>query len=300
MAKRLLVTGGGGFVGGWVVALAGGDWALHATRRTPAPNGRADAVWHTLDLSDAERLADTLRAVRPTAVVHAAAMADIDRCEQQPELAERVNVGVTAEIARYCADSGARLVLLSTDTVFDGRRGMYREDDPPQPVNVYGGTKVRAEQAVATTLPGAAIVRLSLVMGLPILERGNSFLARMLDAWREGKPVRVPSDEVRTPVDVVTLARAILELASGGTAGIVHVAGNDRLPRDEMARRIARRLGVDESLVLPTSGATPGRAPRPRDVSLDNARARRILQTPMLGLEEGLDLALSTRRGEER
>lgn len=292
------MTGAGGFVGGSVLAQGCAGWELHAIHRGPASGEIPGARTHTLDLLDCDRLRSALAEIGPHAVVHCAALADIDKCEAEPDLAYRVNVLATAEIAAYCAATGARLVFLSTDTVFDGLRGMYREDDQPHPVNRYAETKVRAEEAVLTTAPGAVVARLSLVMGLPALAAGNSFLVRMLASWRDGKPVRVPADEVRTPIDVVTLSLALLELARGDHAGLVHLAGNEAVSRYEMAQRIARRLCIDERLVEPTHGAVPGRAPRPPDVSLDNSLARRILKTPMLDLDEAIELALAARQGE--
>jgi dTDP-4-dehydrorhamnose reductase len=139
------------------------------------------------------------------------------------------------------------------------------------------------------------VARLSLVVGLPILGAGNSFLARMIAAFKEGRTVAVPEREVRTPVDVLTVGKALLELAGSGHHGILHLAGRDRLNRLEMARRIAARFGYPEQLAVAQSTATsPGRAPRPRDVSLDNAKACAMLRTQMLSFDEALSLILKT------
>jgi len=170
---------------------------------------------------------------------------------------------------------------------------MYREADATGPVNFYGETKARAEEVVKTETPAAAVARLALVMGLPFFEGGNSFLARMIASMEQGREVGVPEDEIRTPVDVVTLGRALLELAGNDYAGFIHLSGNERINRYEASVRIAARLGLPRALVVSkNSGGIPGRAPRPRDVSLDNSIARSVLNTPMLGLEDGLDLVL--------
>jgi dTDP-4-dehydrorhamnose reductase len=105
----------------------------------------------------------------------------------------------------------------------------------------------------------------------------------------------MPENEIRTPVDVVTLGRALVELAGNDFTGILHLAGNTRLNRYEMAVHIAARLGFPRVLVKPTdSNAMSDRAPRPNDVSLDNSKAKRVLATPLLSLPEGLDLVLET------
>ena len=294
--RKLMITGGRGFVAGSVIAQAAGvGWEVHAISRGGGLAGGGDAQWHSFDPGDAGALARWFAQVRPDAVIHAAAMADIDRCEAQPAEARAVNVELTAALAGWCARFGARLVLCSTDTIFDGERAPYREADPPGPLNEYARTKVEAERRVMDAGANSVIARLSLVIGLPVLGAGNSFMARLISSLREGRNVAVPEREIRTPVDVITVARALLELAGGTTTGIVHLAGNDRLNRLELSRRIAARLHLPTQGVVPADPASmAGRAPRPRDVSLDNARARSVLATPMLGLEEGLSLVLGS------
>ena len=236
-----------------------------------------------------------LHEIQPHAVIHTAAVADIDLCQAQPELARAVNVNFTRMLAALCAETEARLVFCSTDTIFDGEHAPYSEADVPGPVNLYAETKVEAEQLVNRLGAQAVIARLSLVVGLPVLGAGNSFLARMIAALKRGRPVSVPAHEVRTPVDVITAGRALLELAAGNHSGIYHLAGHSRVGRLEMARAIALRFGFSQDLII-SQGAdtTPGRAPRPRDVSLDNRKACTLLNTPMQTLDEGLSLILET------
>lgn len=287
-SRRLLVTGGNGFVAGSVLAQAGGDWDVHAVSRGAA-TAEGGWRWHRLDGLATDDWADLLRRIRPTAVIHTAALADIDFCEANPDAAWAVNVGLTATLAGLCGAEGIRLVFCSTDTVFDGERAPYREDAVPEPQNHYARTKVEAERCVAAMGDGGLIARLSLVIGLPVLGAGNSFVARLLSALEAGRQVAVPEREVRTPVDVVTLGRALIELAGGGHSGVFHLSGTERLNRLELSRRIAAAFGARSDLVVPVDPATMvGRAPRPRDVSLAHARARQLLATPMLDLDAGL------------
>jgi dTDP-4-dehydrorhamnose reductase len=236
-----------------------------------------------------------IQEVQPQAVIHTAAMADIDFCQAHPEAARAANVDFTRAVADLCADAGARLVFCSTDTIFDGEHAPYSEADVPGPVNFYAETKVEAEQLVDRLGAQAVIARLSLVVGLPVLGVGNSFLARMIAALKQGRTVSVPAHEVRTPVDVITAGRALLELAAGNHSGIYHLAGHSRVSRLEMARAIALRFGFPRDLIIAQGAATNlGRAPRPRDVSLDNRKACTLLKTPMQTLDEGLSLILET------
>jgi len=297
-AKKLLVTGCGGFVGGAVVHQARGPVELHAVSRGAPLRHRQGLAWHTLDLLDAGEVDRLFKEVSPDAVIHAAARADIDFCEANKDIAREINLGVTEHLARLCQERGARMIFMSTDTVFDGKKGYYIEEDPPGPLNWYAETKVAAERSVAGLAGNWVVVRTSLVVGLPVLSAGNSFLSRMLPVFESGKELGVPDNEVRSPIDVVTLARALIELAENNYVGYLHLAGNDIMNRFEMVQRIAAKLGLPQRLVVARNPVDiPGRALRPLDVSLCNRKARSLLETPMQGLEAGLNLALSAKKG---
>lgn len=293
---RLLLTGAGGFVGGSVVAQAGPEWEAHALTRGGAPLERDNVRWHALDPLNFDALDRAVRGIAPDVIMHAAAIADIDFCEAHRDEALRVNVEWTRRMAALAVELGARFLYLSTDNAFDGEHGPYAEEDRPVPANFYGRTKVMGEEITSALAVPWVIARVSIVMGLPLGGAGNSFLSRMLAKWEKGEAVGVPPVEVRSPVDVVTLGRVLLELAGNDFTGFIHLSGNDILNRCDLVRRIAKRLGYPEDWVVPNDPVLlPGRAPRPRDVSLSNAKARRALRTPMRGVEDGLDLILSMR-----
>ena len=301
MTCKLMVTGYGGFVAGSVVwqALRDEQWEVCALSLVEPSEERDRFRCIQFDLCDAAALAAAFKQVQPDAVIHTAALADIDFCEAHREEAERVNVGVTKELSQLCAGQGAKLIFCSTDSVFDGTKGTYSEEDEPHAVNFYADTKIRSEAIVREEAPGSVVTRLSLVMGLPVLGSGNSFLAKMMRALQDNQPVKFPKNEIRTPVDVITLGRAFLELAANPFTGTLHLAGNTRLNRYDMACRIAERMGYSRDLVVATdSNAMIGRAPRPNDASLDNTKARRVLHTPMRSLSEGLDLVLEAKEAQ--
>jgi dTDP-4-dehydrorhamnose reductase len=293
MKRKLLVTGAQGFVAGSVLAQAGPEWEIHAVSRGAPPEATGPFAWHCCDALNPSQLEHLFWQIQPDALIHTAAIADIDVAEQSHDLARKVNVGMTSTLVDLCYENGCRMVHCSTDTVFDGEHAPYSEEDAPKPVNFYGRTKVEAEQLVAPLGPLGVIARLAIVLGLPVMGAGNSFLTRMIQSLREGKGVVVPVQEARTPVDVITAGRALLELAAGGHTGIFHVAGNERLDRMDMAQRIVARLNLDSTLLKPQTPADlAGRAPRPRDVSLNNERTRAMLRTPMLDFDDALSLVL--------
>ena len=292
---NLLVTGGNGFVAGSIIRQASPNWEVHVLTRGEAPMVRPGLQVHQLDLRDTHQLADIFVRVRPDAVIHTAAVADIDFCESHPTEAGSVNVGLTRCLAGLCAACHARLVFCSTDTVFGGEDAPYDEKSTPGPLNCYALTKVQAEDAVRQSGAQSVVARLALVVGLPVLGVGNSFLAKMLAKLRAGERIEVPFREIRTPIDVITLGRALLELAESNITGTIHLAGNESISRFDMALRIASRFGLDSDLVAPCdTPKIPGRAPRPRDVSLSNARARAELRTPMHDLADALNIIVQT------
>lgn len=291
MSKKILVTGASGFVGGSVLHHAPADWAVHACSRSPIAGAPANVTHHAFDLADKAKTAEVIAAVKPDVILHIAAIANIDYSEANQAETASVNTETTGRLARLAAEHGARFIFCSTDNVFDGVDGFYNEDALVSPVNFYGRTKVAAEVLAHEALENCVIARVALVIGLPILGSGNSFLIKMEENLREGKEIQIPENEVRSPVDVITLGKCLLELANNDFTGTINLAGSTCLNRFDMAKRIAAKLGYSESLVIPTnSNALEGRAPRPNDVSLDNALAKDTLKTPMRDLDEALDM----------
>ncbi len=291
--KKLLVTGFGGFVAGSVIAHAKESWEVHTVDKIDVPVALGNVKYYSLDLLDDERLKSLFQKINPDAVIHTAAMADIDFCQSNQDIAEKINVGITEALADLCRVNGAKMVVCSTDTVFDGKKGMYIESDSPNGINFYAKTKIEAEKIVGS-LNNGVVTRLSLVMGLPVMGSGNSFLARTIEKLKIGESVKFPANEVRTPVDIITLGSSLVELAGNDFTGTMHLASNTKINRYEMACQIADKLGYSKDLIVATDSNTmEGRAPRPNDASLDNSLAKKTLKTPMRSLMEGLELTMS-------
>ena len=296
MAKRVLITGAGGFVAGSVVAQAGPEFEVHGVSRKPAPEEKPGVSWHIVDPLDEAALTAVVRTVAPEVILHVGANASIDYCKAHPEEAFQVNTVWTERMCRLAESLGAKLIYCSTDNVFDGKKGLYSEDDPTNPVNTYGVSKVKGEEAVRACGAPWVIGRISIVMGLPMLGDGNSFISRLLPAFEKGEAVGVPNNEIRSPVDVVTLGRALLELAGNDWTGAIHLSGSDVIDRCDLVRKVAIRMGYDPAWVEPTDPTSiPGRDERPLDASLSNALAKQVLRTPMVGVDEALELIFAGR-----
>ncbi|MFE3456527.1 SDR family oxidoreductase [Nocardiopsis aegyptia] len=269
----VLVVGGSGFLGREVVrrASAAGH-RVAATYRTREPDeAGADATgaaWHALDVRDRRRVADLVAAVRPDVVVNAA--------YRQSDWETTANGA--AHVAVAAAESGARLVHVSSDAVFSGSAVHYAETALPDPVSPYGAAKAAAETVVGAVCPDAVIARTSLIIG-----DGGSVQERRVRALATGEGNGVLfTDDVRCPVHVGDLAAALVELAWSDHAGVHHVAGADAVNRHELATLIARRDGLDPA-ALPSGRRADTDLPGPFDVRLDCTATQRRLRTVLRG-----------------
>ena len=252
MSGPLLVTGGSGYLG------------RELLRQSPGAIGASRGTGVRLDVRDAAAVRAELDSLRPAAVIHTA--------YRQDDRATTFDGAVA--VAEAAAAARARLIHLSSDLVFDGENDApYTEEDEPNPITAYGRDKADAERAVLEAHPGALVVRTSLLYGG--VEPGPQ--ERMA---ADPKAVFF-TDEIRSPVHVADLAAALLELAGGAQAGILHAAGGDALSRFEFACLLARR---------PVRGISLAESEhvRPRDCSLSSARAGELLRTRLRGAREVL------------
>jgi dTDP-4-dehydrorhamnose reductase len=227
-------------------------------------------------------------------VVHAAAETNVDLCETDHEHARRINVDGTANVAEGCAAAGARMIFISTDYVFDGVKGNYAETDQPNPVSFYGLTKLEAERLVTSKLANALIVRTSVLYGWHPSKL--NFATWIINGLRGHQNLRVVRDHINSPTLADNLATAIRAAIERGSEGVLHVAGKDRISRFDFARRIAKRFGLDESLLVPVEMRDLNWvAKRPRDSSLDVGKAERELGVKLLEVDRGLEEMLSSR-----
>ncbi len=249
---RILVTGSTGFLGPHVLA------AIAAAGHVPLATGRrgTDAA---ADLLAGGMVAAVVQALQPDLVVNLAALAKLQDCEREPELADRTNAWLPE---RFAERFGARLLHVSTDLVFDGASAPYAVSSPVAPCSVYGASKARGEERVRAH--GGRVVRLPLLFGPDAHGRGAT--ASLRASLQRRAPASLFTNEYRTPLHAADAARALVELVvdPAGPA-LVHLPGPERVSRWELARRFASAHGLDAALLLPTECQDPL---RPRDVSL--------------------------------
>ncbi|MFJ2595164.1 SDR family oxidoreductase [Streptomyces erythrochromogenes] len=264
----VLIVGGSGFLGAELVrqSVAAG----HTTAATYAsrPGTTRAVAWHALDLRDPGSVEAVVAKVRPRVVVNASS--------------GKADWAVTAEgpvrLAMAAANSGSRLIHVSSDAVFSGTRVHYDEFSLPDPITPYGAAKAAAETGVLLVYPDAVVARTSLIIG-----DGQSEHERAVHGLAAGTRAGVLfTDDIRCPVHVADLASALMELASGGGTGIHHLGGNKALSRHELGVLIARRDGLDDSR-LPTGLRADSALPGALDVRLDSRATQRKLRTTLRG-----------------
>lgn len=263
MTAKIVVTGAAGRLGRALVA--GGGAAVVGLDRA------------ALDITDRQAVDAALDALRPAAVINAAAMTAVDRAEHDRDAAFAVNAAGAAGLAAACAARGIALVHVSTDHVFDGRAERpYREDDPTGPPNVYGASKLAGEQAVLAA--GGTVVRTSWLFGGAGDPHG--FVAEIARAARRGIPLRVTDDQHGCPTFAGDLADALLVLARDPPGGVWHYAGEGATTRHGFACRIVESLGLAVEVTPVATAEHAAAAARPRYAVLDTTRIRALGITP--------------------
>ena len=287
--KRILITGASGFVGGHLVTQAQQNYEVHALfnkNQIHISNIHA----HQFDLSRVDQIGGLLNEISPDVIIHTAAIANPDRCEDDPDLATMVNVKATEELANWAEKNRIRFIFTSTDMVFDGKRGNYNESDLPNPISFYSNTKVKAEQAITSNNSNYVIARVALVYGIGIT-RHTSFFETMLEKLRNGDAITLFYDQYRSPILVNNLAEALLDLAENNFVGALQLGGSERISRWEFGVKACQIFKLPGQKIIKGSMFDfEGAAFRPRDISFDITLAKKILKVKLLNCDKGLEL----------
>jgi dTDP-4-dehydrorhamnose reductase len=279
MRPRVVVTGAAGLIGQYLVNTAprwGPQWDVQGLTR-------AD-----LDMTDHAAVEQAWQRLHPSAVIHCAALSRTKDCELDPQLARRINVESTAQLARLCTD--IPFIFLSSGEVFDGRRGWYREDDRPTPINVYGKTKLEAEQQVLQN-PRHTVLRIVLTAGTSKIG-DRSFVEDMCRAAKDGRNVTLYADEFRCPLPAGVIARTVWELVQRDCPGLFHVGGSERLSRWEIGDALLPWYPELNGRLVKGSSVDHRGAPRPADLSLNCEKIQRLLSFVIPGFRRWLGVRI--------
>lgn len=269
--KKLLLTGASGLLGWNICKAARHQWAVHGVVCSAAFD-IPGVTLHRLNLTDTHGFKKRFTEIQPDAVLHTAAITDANYCQQHPHESYSINVIAAALLAELCAERNIPFVFTSSDLVFDGKKGNYSEADEPNPVSRYGEQKAEAEKRVLKIYPQAAICRMPLMIGDGGIG-GKGYLHSFLTKAKNGEPLKLFTDEYRSPLGGMSAAKGLL-LALQKFKGIWHLGGRERLSRFQLGEKIAKAFGTPLSQLIPAKQSEmlmP--APRPADVSLDSGKA---------------------------
>ena len=270
---RALVTGGGGQLGSDLAAVLGDD---------------AVALSHAeLDIADPASLDRAFEELQPDVVFNCAAFHVLDECEQEPDSAWAVNVRAVADLARR----GAKLVHMSTNYVFDGRRAEpYAEDDVPAPRSMYAITKLAGEHAALAYGAGALVVRTTGLYGFAgNASKGGNFVQRMLTRARGAGQLRLPADQRVQPTFTADLAGALVDAVRRDAAGTVHLTNSGECSWFEFTQAIVENAGIDVPVEPAETVIERGGIDRPLNGVLARRRADALGLPPLRAWREALD-----------
>jgi dTDP-4-dehydrorhamnose reductase len=282
---RVLLTGGTGLLAlNWACAVRETwDVVLGTHRHRVTLAGVSSSP---ISLRSAGDVGEELDRLAPDLVVHTAGLADVDRCEADPALAREANALLARNVAVASASRSIRLVHISTDHLFTGSRPLVSEAVPPQPLNEYGRSKQLAEQWVLDACPDALVIRTNF-FGWGHATR-QSFSDWIIQSLRAGRTLSAFADVHFTPILADRLALWVHELSARGATGTFNVCGDERVSKHEFALRLVAQFGLPPLVRRSSIDDAALRAPRPRDMSLDNTKARQALGRTTGRLEDDL------------
>jgi dTDP-4-dehydrorhamnose reductase len=284
---KLLITGASGLLGSRLAELA-----IRENHEVYSAYSQHQPTYGTpiqLDISDKNHVEKAFKKIEPEAVVHTAALTDVDKCELEKELAWKINVEGTNHIATASACMNSHLTYVSTDYVFDGEKGCYREENQANPISHYGYTKLKGEEIIKEHATKWCITRPSVLYGW--LSHKQNFATWLINNLNQKKEVKILKDQYISPTLNTNLAEMLLEIAERNMTGTLHTAGATRVSRHEFALKLAEVFNLNIDLVKPAKmNEMPWRAKRPRDSSLNVSKALTLLNQKPLKLEQALKL----------
>jgi len=283
---KFLVTGSAGLVGQQVVKYLSKSNQVFSCYNESKPE-YGDSV--KMDLKNYEMISSVLTEIKPDVVIHLGAMTGVDICEKEKTSASEINTKATEIIAKECSKLNSFLVYVSTDYVFDGNFGMYKEDDVANPLGFYGKSKLEGEKAVQNFSTNWCIARTSTPFGLHPTKK--SFPMWVIENLQKQKQIDVLIDQFTSPTYIPNLSRMLIEISERRITGIIHAAGASKISRYQMASMVSDKLNLDGTLLKQISmNKMKWVAQRPKDSSLDVSRASSILNEKPQKIDQSLNL----------
>jgi dTDP-4-dehydrorhamnose reductase len=287
---KFLVTGSTGLVGSQLVKdLTKQNHTVYSCYHDVIPKY---GITTKLDLTNPDDIKKTINEISPNVIIHLAAMTGVDLCEIEQDLAMTINAEATKILAEQAAKNDCFFVYVSTDYIFDGKNGMKKENDSPNPLGFYGKSKLAGENSLNNLASSWCIARTSTPFGVHSTKK--SFPLWVKENLESKKEISVLTDQYTSPTYVPNLSQMLIEVATKQITGIIHLAGASRISRFSLAEMVANRLNLDKTLLKPTTIPQMNwKAQRPKDSSLDVSLATEILEEKPQKIEQSLELFLS-------
>lgn len=287
MAKKILIIGASGLVGSTIANYASTSYDLYLVNHN-TNFSLDDFPVSTLDLiKNRNDIIDLIKNFKPDFVVHTVAYPSVDFCETNKELAELLHVTVTNDIVNACNYVGSRIIYFSTDAVFDGNiSAKYTENDPPNPINYYGKTKLNAEKILLENNTHT-VLRTTVIYGW---HQKSRFTNWVLDSLKNSIEIPAFIDQFNTPTLVDDMARCILQIFTKDISGLYNASGATCLSRYQFALKLAEKFNLDKSLIVPTSSKEQKQiALRPVNGCLDNSKFENNFRFKFCDIDTGID-----------
>ncbi|RAP45094.1 MAG: dTDP-4-dehydrorhamnose reductase [Methanosphaera sp. rholeuAM6] len=279
---KYFITGGSGLLGERLAAVSNDNDELTLVHNS---NPKENTV--KCDVTNEKEVFESVERENPDVLIHCAAMTNVDLCEDEVELAYKINGDATGYLAKAAEKIGAKIIYVSTDFVFDGARGYYKEDETVNPEGIYAKSKYEGEVQLQQYSDNWAIARVSVLYGWHSAR--PNFTSWVVNELRHKREINIVTDQINSPTLADNAAEAIFEIAKQDKKGIFHTAGNDAINRFDFTRKIADAFDLDDTLINPTTSEIfVQKAPRPRDSSLNVEKVERELGMKMETCTESL------------
>ena len=279
---KVIITGSNGLLGQSLLSLLLQEkekYQVFGFSRGQNRSGRNDFSFVSIDITNEKNLKNKIKVIQPNFIINTAAMTLVDDCESQKEACDLLNVSVVKWLSEVCDELNACVIHLSTDFIFDGKKGFYKETDVPNPISYYGLSKLKSEEVLFKSKIDYTILRTILVYGKVFdMSRSNIVLwvKKMLE---EGKEIKIVDDQYRAPTYVVDLAMACKIILDKKATGIYNIASSELLSVYEITKQVADVFQLDKSLIKPISSTTLNQtAQRPPRTGFDLSKTNRELK----------------------
>lgn len=283
--KEILIIGASGFLGSCLLKFLNKSYSVIGTYNN---NLIKDLI--KLDVTNYQKLKKIISKIKPSIIIWPAAITSVEYCETEKNKTRKVNVVSIKKVTKILNDLRleSKFIYISTDYVFDGQVGDYRESDKTNPINEYGRQKLECEEIIQKNLSNYIIVRTTGLYGWE--EASKNFVMQILKQLNNREIRRLPVDQIGNPTYVISLVRAIGDLIKQDFVGIIHITGSTSINRFQFGILIAKTFNLDKKLLIPVkTKVLGGEAKRPEKTNLNIDFATQLLDVKLMSVRDGLN-----------